>query len=80
MDKPCETCIVKSRCSQRCEDYAKYVYETKDYKFAGEEVSLHIKNMSYEDAIKHILTVENVYLYMKMIDDQYDIKFTSALP
>jgi hypothetical protein len=77
MKKPCETCIVRPRCSQCCEDYAKFVYETENYKFAGPQVSLQIKEMSYEEAVQHILTVENVYLYLKNIHNQTGVKFTS---
>lgn len=77
MKNPCDECMVKSCCSQRCENYAKFVYETESYRFAGPQVSLQIKDMPYEKAINHILKVENVYLYLRNVNNQTGIKFTS---
>ncbi len=59
----CKKCLVAPCCSERCKDYAIYVYETRDYAAAGEVVERNILNMPYEEAIKHILEVENTYLY-----------------
>jgi hypothetical protein len=64
MKIPCEDCIVSSCCSERCKDYAIYVYETKDYEHAGKAVKRQIENMDYDEAVDHILKVENMALYL----------------
>lgn len=68
MEHPCKECLVKSCCSERCKDFAIYLYKTKDYKQAGHLVEIHIENLTYEQAIKHILIVENTYRYIKMME------------
>ncbi len=67
MVKPCIDCIVSPCCSKRCIEYAIYLYIAGFYKQAGNEVSKSIEKMSYNKAIDHILKVENVYLYMKLL-------------
>ena len=64
MEKPCIGCLVSACCSERCREYAKYSYETKQYAVAGEAVKKHIESMEYEDAIDHILMVEDTCLYI----------------
>ncbi len=66
MDKPCNICIVAPCCSKCCLDYAKYVYETKEYEEAGEMVKRHISSMPYDQAINHILQVENTALIIDL--------------
>ena len=61
MIKPCKKCLVRSCCSEPCEDYAIYVYETKEYEEIGETVKHQINSMPYQKAIDHILKVEMVY-------------------
>jgi hypothetical protein len=63
MNDPCAKCLVAPCCSERCRDFAIYVYESKEYALAGEVVERNILNMSYEKAIEHILMTENNYLY-----------------
>ncbi len=63
MNSPCINCLVAPCCSERCRDYAIYIYETKEYELAGEVVERNILMMPYEEAIDHILEVENTYLY-----------------
>ena len=63
MNSPCDKCLVAPCCSERCRDYAIYVYESKEYELAGEPVAQNILMMPYEEAIEHILEVENTYLY-----------------
>ena len=59
----CKKCLVAPCCSERCRDYAVYIYETQEYAGAGDVVERNIKGMPYEEAIEHILEVENTYLY-----------------
>ena len=68
MEDPCKICVVNGCCSKRCKDYAIYVYETRQYVNAGIGVAKQVRNMPYDEAIEHILKVESVYLYMKLID------------
>jgi len=67
MDNPCKQCLVSACCSIRCEEYAKYIFDSKEYKEAGSCVSKHIDEMSYEDAIRHILKVEIIAQYMNNV-------------
>ena len=70
MKDPCTECVVAPCCSKRCKDYAIYVYETKQYVNAGLGVAKQIKNMPYDKAIEHIMKVETVYLYLKLINQK----------
>ena len=70
MNDPCIECVVAPCCSKRCVDFAKYVYETKQYVNAGLGVARRIQDMSYDEAIEHIIKVESVYLYMKLLDQK----------
>ncbi len=58
----CKKCLVAPCCSTRCRNYAICVYESKEYALAGASVENSIKDMPYEEAIQHILMVENAYL------------------
>jgi len=71
MDDPCIICLLHPCCSEPCIDYAKYVYETKQYSEAGIKVATHIEDMSYDKAIAHILKVESLYFWMKSSSQQY---------
>jgi hypothetical protein len=62
MNELCINCLVAPCCSERCRDYAVCVYEKKEYSLAGMTVEHSIKDMPYEEAIQHILMVENAYL------------------
>ncbi len=62
---PCKTCLVVPCCSTPCIDYAEYVYETKAYGAAGGNVKQHIEEMTYEEAIDHILMVESIFFYVR---------------
>ena len=67
MKNPCSKCVVRACCTQRCNDYAVYLFKNRDYKMAGLEVADHIENgMTERQAIAHILMVENIYLSMKL--------------
>jgi len=57
MDKPCDKCLVSACCTKRCEPYAMYIFSNADA-----VVSESVEDMSYHDAIQHILMVENCYL------------------
>ena len=65
MIKPCKKCLVRSCCSEPCEDYAIYVYETKEYEQIGEAIKIQIDNMPYQKAIDHILQVETLYFSIR---------------
>ena len=67
MDNPCKECLVVACCSKRCEDYAKYIFDTKRYEKAGSYVTKHINAMTYDNAIEHILKVEIVSQYLEKI-------------
>jgi len=62
MEKPCIGCIVSACCSERCKDYAVYIYDIRDYEEVSPQVTKQINSMKYEDAIDHILMVENFAL------------------
>ncbi len=66
MKDPCKGCLVSACCSKRCKDFAIYVYTTKQYTDAGANVSKQIDEMPYEEAINHILNVEDIYLHLKV--------------
>jgi len=70
MEKPCEICLVNACCSIPCIDFAKYVYVKGQYVNAGVNVAKHIKGMTYDEAIKHILKVETVYFNLKRVSQQ----------
>ncbi len=67
MGNPCDTCIVAACCSKRCEDYARYVFDSKNYEKAGSKVAKRISEMPYEEALTHILMVENVCQYLERV-------------
>lgn len=69
MKNPCDSCLVSSCCSERCMEYATYVYETKDYEGAGDLVKRQIEKMPRNLAIEHIRKVENVYLFLDKLPD-----------
>jgi hypothetical protein len=62
MKDPCTNCLVAPCCSKRCRDYALYILKTGEYKLAGDTVVRTIEDMPFEEAIQHILNVENTYL------------------
>jgi len=62
MENPCEICIVNASCTERCTDFAKYIYENKIYDCGGELSKKKIEHMSYPEAIEYILMIENVIL------------------
>jgi len=70
MEKPCLTCLVSPCCTERCRDYATYVYFIKRYEQAGDLVIRQIDEMEEKDAIEHILMVENVYLRVLKIREE----------
>ena len=65
MKDPCIKCLVSACCSKRCRDYAEYVYITEEYAQAGEAVMRQIDKMEYEEAVEHILRVENIALHIR---------------
>jgi len=69
MENPCIECLVNTCCSKPCIDHIKHIYKTKEYKFAGDIVAKQIEEMSYKDAIEHILKCETVYFYMRTLED-----------
>ena len=70
MDNPCKKYLLYACCSEPCLNYAKYVYETKQYSEAGKKVSAHIDQMPYDEAITHILKVESLCFWMKSNQQQ----------
>jgi len=60
VNKPCNNCLVSACCTQRCEDYAKWIFDNPNAVVAEA-----VEDMSYHDAIQHILMVENCYLIVK---------------
>jgi len=55
--KPCNECLVSACCTKRCEDYAIWIFDNPDAVVAES-----VENMDHDDAIQHILMVENCYL------------------
>ena len=78
----CKKCLVAPCCSTRCRDYAIHVYESNEYALAGASVENTIKDMTYEEAIQHILMVENAYLQIfkshEWKDSHLEIKYKVA--
>jgi len=70
MINPCKECLVSACCSKRCKDYARYIFDNKDYEKAGLYVAKHINAMSHDDAIDHILKVETIAQYIDNINKQ----------
>jgi len=60
MNKPCNECLVSACCTKRCEDYAIWIFNSHDSLVAES-----VFDMSFDDAIRHILMVENCYLEIK---------------
>ena len=67
VDKPCPNCIVSPCCTQRCREYAKFIYYSREFAKAGSGVERQITEMPYEKAIEFILRVERVYHEMKRL-------------
>jgi hypothetical protein len=62
MKKPCNTSLVKSCCTERCLDYAEWFFSTGEYASVSPAVKKQIEDMTHDDAVKHILMVENIVL------------------
>jgi len=65
MQNPCNTCLVQACCTERCTNYAIYIYKSKEYEIVCPSSSKIINDMEYHAAINHILMVENCYLSIK---------------
>ncbi len=68
MKNPCDICLVQACCTDRCKEYAIYVYKSKEYQLAGPTTAKTIDDMEYHSAIDHILMVENCYLSVRKGD------------
>jgi hypothetical protein len=63
-EDPCINCLIKACCSIPCEDHAEYILINKKY---PETVQEHIKGMSHNNALAHILAVETIWFAIRTI-------------
>ena len=74
MTFPCDKCLVKICCTKPCRDYAISLYYNKKYREKKSIIDINLDNMSFENAINHILKVEAISFYIREICTENEFK------
>jgi len=67
MEYPCDKCIVSACCTQVCEDLAEYIYRNPP----GNEIRRYFTSLTYEEAIKYIITCETIVRNLDIEDLEF---------